>query len=249
MLTKAEALTRLDRFDVPPGLVEEITRRRAGKVVVLTDAERATRAEVARAIVVRAIDALGSGTDQARDQPPRAGAQLQAPGQPGDRRATDRPGPALARFGVAVDGTPLDLTALFGRSAPVVLENGSGWVGDRGDGGRGPGHDVLAVDVHTPGQGNLLRLLEQAGLTNVRVADGDARQLLTDMLAPAGLAGVRLFFPDPWPKSRHVKRRLLDDGFAALVADRLADGGVLHVATDVPACSPGRPPRCWPRCR
>ena len=98
-----------------------------------------------------------------------------------------------------------------------------------------PGHDVLAVDVHTPGQGNLLRLVEQAGLTNVRVADGDARQLLTDMLAPASLAGVRLFFPDPWPKSRHVKRRLLDDGFAALVADRLADGGVLHVATDMTA--------------
>jgi tRNA (guanine-N7-)-methyltransferase len=151
----------------------------------------------------------------------------------GQRTALDRLWPA---FGVAVDSSPLDLAALFGRSAPVVLEIGFG-MGEAtaAMAAADPGHDVLAVDVHTPGQGNLLRLLEQAGLTNVRVADGDARQLLTDMLAPASLAGVRLFFPDPWPKSRHVKRRLLDDGFAALVADRLADGGVLHVATDMPA--------------
>ena len=151
----------------------------------------------------------------------------------GQRTALDRLWPAL---GVSVDGSALDLAALFGRSAPVVLEIGFG-MGEAtaAMAAAEPGHDVLAVDVHTPGQGNLLRLVEQAGLTNVRVADGDARQLLTDMLAPACLAGVRLFFPDPWPKSRHVKRRLLDDGFAALVADRLADGGVLHVATDVPA--------------
>ena len=151
----------------------------------------------------------------------------------GQRTALDRLWPA---FGLAVDGTPLDLVALFGRSAPVVLEIGFG-MGEAtaAMAASDPGHDVLAVDVHTPGQGNLLRLLEQAGLTNVRVADGDARQLLADMLPPASLAGVRLFFPDPWPKSRHVKRRLLDEGFAALVADRLADGGVLHVATDMPA--------------
>ena len=125
----------------------------------------------------------------------------------GQRTALDRLWPAL---GVAVDGSPLDLAALFGRSAPVVLEIGFG-MGEAtaAMAAAEPGHDVLAVDVHTPGQGNLLRLVEQAGLTNVRVADGDARQLLTDMLAPACLAGVRLFFPDPWPKSRHVKRRLV----------------------------------------
>lgn len=152
---------------------------------------------------------------------------------PGQREALDRLWPA---YGLAVDGAALDLAALFGRPGPVVLEIGFG-MGEAtaAMAAAEPGRDVLAVDVHTPGQGNLLRLLDVAGLTNVRVADGDARWLLGEMLAPASLAGVRLFFPDPWPKSRHVKRRLLDDGFAALVADRLADGGVLHVATDVPA--------------
>ena len=150
----------------------------------------------------------------------------------GQRSALERLWPA---YGLVVDGRPLDLAVLFGRVAPVVLEIGFG-MGEAtaAMAAAEPGHDVLAVDVHTPGQGNLLRLVEEAGLTNVRVADGDARTLLQDMLAPAGLAGVRLFFPDPWPKARHVKRRLLDDGFAALVADRLVDGGVLHVATDMP---------------
>ena len=103
----------------------------------------------------------------------------------GQRTALDRLWPA---FGLAVDGSPLDLAVLFGRSAPVVLEIGFG-MGEAtaAMAAADPERDVLAVDVHTPGQGNLLRLLEQAGLTNVRVADGDARRLLTDMLAPASL--------------------------------------------------------------
>jgi tRNA (guanine-N7-)-methyltransferase len=152
---------------------------------------------------------------------------------PGQRAALDRLWPV---YGVAVDGRRLDLAELFGRAAPAVLEIGFG-MGEAtaAMAAAEPGQDVLAVDVHTPGQGNLLRLVGEAGLTNVRVADGDARRLLEEMLAPASLAGVRLFFPDPWPKSRHEKRRLLGHGFVALVADRLADGGVLHVATDMPA--------------
>ena len=94
---------------------------------------------------------------------------------------------------------------------------------------------MLAVDVHTPGHGTLLRLAEAAGLTNVRVADGDARVLLTDMLLPGSLDEVRVWFPDPWPKARHAKRRLVGPEFVALVASRLRPGGLLHVATDAPA--------------
>ena len=149
------------------------------------------------------------------------------------RDALDRLWPT---YGVTVDGAPLVLTALFGRRAPVVLEIGFG-MGEAtvAMAAADPATDVLAVDVHTPGQGNLLKLIESGGLTNVRVADGDATVLLHTMVGPASLAGVRVFFPDPWPKARHVKRRLVDDTFAALVADRLVDGGLLHVATDMPA--------------
>ena len=140
------------------------------------------------------------------------------------------------RLGLAVDGTPLDLAGLFGRPAPVVLEIGFGMGEATAQmAAAQPEVDLLAVDVHTPGQGNLLRLVEEAGLTNVRVADGDATVLLHESLPSASLAAVRVFFPDPWPKARHVKRRLVDAGFAELVADRLADDGVLHVATDVAA--------------
>ena len=135
--------------------------------------------------------------------------------------------------GVDVDGTPLDLAALFGRRAPVVLEVGPGMGEATAQAAAAePGRDVLAVDVHTPGHGNLLKLAEAGGLTNVRVADGDARVLLRDMLAPGVLDEVRVWFPDPWPKARHAKRRLLTQEFLALVASRLRPGGLLHVATD-----------------
>lgn len=139
-------------------------------------------------------------------------------------------------LGLEVDGQPLDLSALFGRTAPVVLEIGFG-MGEATVqmAAARPDLDLLAVDVHTPGQGNLMRLVDEAGLTNVRVADGDAIVLLRESVPTASLHAVRVFFPDPWPKARHVKRRLVDGAFAALVADRLVDGGVLHVATDIPA--------------
>lgn len=135
--------------------------------------------------------------------------------------------------GAHVEGLPLDLTALFGRTAPVVLDVGSG-MGEATTAAAAAdlGRDVLAVEVHTPGLANLLRLAEEAGLSNVRAADGDARVLLADMLAPNSLAEVRVWFPDPWPKARHAKRRLLTAGFLDLVASRLRPGGVLSVATD-----------------
>jgi tRNA (guanine-N7-)-methyltransferase len=152
----------------------------------------------------------------------------------GQREAIDRLG---ARFGVDLgesdDRGPLDLAALFGRVAPVVLEIGFGMGEATAEmAAVEPEHDLLAIDVHTPGVGTLLRRLEAVGLTNVRVAEGDARELLRERLAPASLHGVRVFFPDPWPKRRHAKRRLVTPEFADLVASRLVPGGRLHVATD-----------------
>jgi len=149
------------------------------------------------------------------------------------------PGQADARerlwraYGRAVDGAPLDLLALFGRVAPVVLEIGFG-MGEASaeQAAAEPDRDLLAVDVHPPGQGALLREVEARALTNVRVLDGDATLLLREMLAPGSLAGVRLYFPDPWPKRRHWKRRLITSEFLDLVAVALAPEGVLHVATD-----------------
>ena len=154
-------------------------------------------------------------------------------------RVTTTQASALARLwpdlGVTVDGSLLDLEGLFGRCAPVVLEVGFG-MGEATwqMAAAAPEHDVLAVDVHTPGIGSLLKRIELHGLTNVRVADGDAVVLLRDMLDQDSLSEVRIFFPDPWPKTRHTKRRLVTGGFCDLVAARLATGGLLHVATDWP---------------
>jgi len=150
-------------------------------------------------------------------------------------RLTEGQSDALSRlfpvWGVRVEGQPLDLTALFGRKAPRVLDVGSG-MGEATLAAADPDLDVLAVDVHTPGIATLLRGAEAAGLTNVRVADGDVRVLLADMLPPASLTEVRVWFPDPWPKVRHHKRRLVTAGLLDLVASRLQAGGVLSFATD-----------------
>jgi len=139
-----------------------------------------------------------------------------------------------SRFGLAADGTALDLRQVFGRVSPVVLEIGSGMGEATATMAIAqPAVDVLAVDVHTPGHGNLLKMVEAAELANVRIVSGDAHVVLTAMLPPASLHAVRVFFPDPWPKARHTKRRLVTPDFADLVADRLVDGGHLHVATDM----------------
>ena len=121
------------------------------------------------------------------------------------------------------------------RSAQTVLEIGFG-MGEAtaAMAAASPEVDVIAVEVHPAGVMALLRRLEKASLTNVRVVEGDAVELLTAL--PSGsLTEVRLYFPDPWPKTRHVKRRLLRPSFAALLADRLAPLGFLHLATDWPA--------------
>lgn len=126
--------------------------------------------------------------------------------------------------------TPLDRH--FG-NAPVVLDIGFG-MGDATaiQASERPDIGILAIDVHTPGVGRLLALLTQQQLTNVRVVEGDAMTLLHDVLSDASLAGVRVFFPDPWPKTRHHKRRIITPENLDLLARKLAPQGFLHFATD-----------------
>jgi len=133
----------------------------------------------------------------------------------------------------AVPDGPFDAAALFGDDHPVVLEIGSG-MGDATleMAAAAPGTNIVAAEVHTPGVANLLLGVTERGLTNVRLLEGDGREFLTDRVASNSLAGIRVYFPDPWPKAKHHKRRLVNPDFAALAADRLAPGGMLHCATD-----------------
>ncbi|WP_246169264.1 tRNA (guanosine(46)-N7)-methyltransferase TrmB [Actinotalea subterranea] len=127
----------------------------------------------------------------------------------------------------------LDLPRLFGRTAPVVLEIGSG-MGETvaAMAAADPGRDYLAVEAHLPGIANLLRIVEAGGPTNVRVAHGDALELLRLYVPQATLDAVHVFFPDPWPKAKHHKRRIIAPDHVALIRSRLLPGGTLHCATD-----------------
>ena len=128
---------------------------------------------------------------------------------------------------------PLDTSHWFGRAAPVVLEIGSGMGESTAKMAiDAPDVDHLAVEVYRPGLAQLLLRIEQADITNLRLLRGDAHTLLADHIASGSLHAVRIYFPDPWPKRRHHKRRLVRPDFVALVASRLAPGGTLHLATD-----------------
>ncbi len=128
---------------------------------------------------------------------------------------------------------PLRPLAAFGRVAPLVLEVGCGHGASAiAFAAEHPDHDLLAVDVHTPGIARMLAAAEVAGVPNLRVHLGDAVPLLTDRIAPGSLTAVHLFFPDPWPKSKHAKRRFVTAHTLDLVRDRLVPGGVLLIATD-----------------
>lgn len=121
----------------------------------------------------------------------------------------------------------------WGDDVPVILEIGCGdGRATLGLAMADPGTGIWAVDVHTPGLGTLLADLTEAGLTNVRVSEGDALAILETMIAPRTLAGVRSLFPDPWPKARHHKRRLIQPAILDLVHSRLVVGGFWHLATD-----------------
>jgi tRNA (guanine-N7-)-methyltransferase len=137
------------------------------------------------------------------------------------------------RYVLPFDEQPLDAAAAFGRHAPLILEIGFG-MGDATTAiaAASPQLDFLGVEVHPPGVGALLQRIEAQGLYNVRIVQHDAVAVLQHMLVPGTLAGAMVFFPDPWPKKRHHKRRLIQPAFVALLASRLAPGATLHLATD-----------------
>lgn len=148
----------------------------------------------------------------------------------GQQKALAELGP---RFVLPFQDSPLDLTAVFGRQAQRVLEIGFGMGQATAEIARvHPDIDYLGVEVHPPGVGALLKLIGEAGLTNLRIIQHDAVEVLRHMLASASLDGIHVFFPDPWQKKRHHKRRLIQAEFVGLMADRLRPGGYLHLATD-----------------
>jgi tRNA (guanine-N7-)-methyltransferase len=137
------------------------------------------------------------------------------------------------RYGIAPGEESLDLDAVFARRAPRYLEIGFG-MGDAlaAMAERHPERDYLGIEVHQPGVGALLRALDARGLHNVRVIATDAVEVLQRRVPDSSLDGVYIFFPDPWPKKRHHKRRLVQPPFSALLARKLRAGGQVHLATD-----------------
>ncbi len=136
------------------------------------------------------------------------------------------------KFGVPVDN-PLMLNDIFGRSAPCFVEIGFGMGDSLADlAQRQPEHNFIGIEVHEAGIGRLLSLLSERAIGNVRVLRGDAVEALECCFSAASLAGVLVFFPDPWPKKRHHKRRLIQAPFVSLVASRLVQGGTFRLATD-----------------
>jgi tRNA (guanine-N7-)-methyltransferase len=141
----------------------------------------------------------------------------------------------LPKYGLPFTGRPISPREVFGRVAPLVLEIGSGMGETTIEIAKArPDADFLAVEVHGPGVGSLLNRIEMENLANIRVLRHDALDVLEHMIADGALAAIHLFFPDPWPKKRHHKRRMVQPEFAALAARKLAPGGVLHAATDWP---------------
>ncbi len=151
----------------------------------------------------------------------------------GQERAWDRYWPQLGQEVPDLPAGPLDTDAWFGRSAPVVLEIGSG-MGETTSklAAAAPDVNYLAVEVYQAGLAQLMMRAAEFELTNLRLLRGDAVILLTDHIAANSLSEVRLYFPDPWPKKRHHKRRIVQPDFVSLVAARLAPGGRFHMATD-----------------
>jgi tRNA (guanine-N7-)-methyltransferase len=139
----------------------------------------------------------------------------------------------LPRFGIPFAATPLDFDFAFGRQAPRILEIGFGMGETTAAIAEAmPDHDFLAVDVHGPGVASLLKRIVERRLANVRVVEHDAVEVVAQMIPHGTLAGIHVFFPDPWPKKRHHKRRLLQPGFVHQLALRLEPDGYLHAVTD-----------------
>jgi tRNA (guanine-N7-)-methyltransferase len=139
----------------------------------------------------------------------------------------------MAEIGVPYVAAPHNLDTVFGRSAPKILEIGFG-MGETSAAiaAANPQNDYLGIEVHTPGVGSLCKLVAEGALTNQRIVQHDAVEVLRDMIVPGALSGVHIFFADPWPKARHHKRRLIQPALVALLASRLQSGGYIHCATD-----------------
>ncbi len=149
---------------------------------------------------------------------------------PAQQRACDK---LLPRFGIPYSPLPLNLVEVFGREAPKILEIGFGMGESTAAIALGhPENDYLAIEVHTPGVGNLLKLIDARHIGNVRIIKHDAVDVLRDMIATGSLDGVHIFFPDPWHKARHNKRRLIQTPFISQLVHKLKPGGYIHVATD-----------------
>jgi len=148
----------------------------------------------------------------------------------GQQRAMDE---LLPRYSVGTSATSLDFAELFGNRRPVTLEIGFG----NGDATwqmaqKHPLENYIGVEVHQPGVGHLLLKLEEHGIDNVRIACEDGVEFLRNRIADKSLDGFRLYFPDPWPKKRHHKRRIIQPAFVNLLAEKMAAGGIVHLATD-----------------
>ena len=139
----------------------------------------------------------------------------------------------MPKIGVPYANAPVDLDAVFGRSAPKIFEIGCG-MGETSYAisAANPQNDYLGLEVHTPGVGSLCKLVAEGGISNQRICQHDAVEVLRDMIGPETLSGVHIFFPDPWPKARHHKRRLIQPPLVATLVSKLTPGGYIHCATD-----------------
>jgi tRNA (guanine-N7-)-methyltransferase len=172
----------------------------------------------------------GSAPRDEGGRPVRSFVLRQGRMSPAQQRALDT---LLPKYGIAFRPALLDFAAAFGRIAPVIVEIGFG-MGETTAAlaAANAQWDFLGLEVHGPGVGALLNRIDAAGLTNLRVIRHDAVEVVAQMIPEGSLAGVHVYFPDPWPKKRHHKRRLLQAPFVHALALRIAPGGYLHVATD-----------------
>jgi tRNA (guanine-N7-)-methyltransferase len=148
----------------------------------------------------------------------------------GQSRAVENIGPRLV---IPYSTAALNYESVFGRTAPTIVEIGFGMGHTTADIAASlPDKNFIGIEVHTPGVGSLLKMADERGLANVRIVQHDAVEVLQHMVVDASLAGIHIFFPDPWPKKRHHKRRLIQPDFVQLLAGKLRGDGYIHLATD-----------------
>ena len=175
-------------------------------------------------------ETVASDTDTSRHRPIRSFVVRAGRMSPKQERGLTE---GMARHGVAYACELLDFTKTFSRNAPTILEIGFGMGTTTAEiAAAHADSNYLAVEVHPPGVGSLCNLLDDQLLVNVKVIQHDAVEVLNDMIAPGSLAGIHIYFPDPWHKARHNKRRLVQPPLVALLASRLSATGYLHLATD-----------------